>query len=172
MMNQRKRIILGVIITFTMLISCAGHTVLYSFATATDDTVQETENTEAKDDNDSNSNKDPDSNTDNVSGNATDNGTADASVDKAREDAEEARKNLKSAQEILDRLKSAKNDLENYVIEQSIAPGTSVNEGSVINFTVSLGPEPREETPVANAVEAPGENTETASGEGDAEADA
>ena len=61
---------------------------------------------------------------------------------------------------------------ENYVIEQSIAPGTSVNEGSVINFTVSLGPEPREETPVANAVEAPGENTETASGEGDAEADA
>lgn len=33
---------------------------------------------------------------------------------------------------------------ENYVIEQSIAPGTSVNEGSVINFTVSLGPEQTE----------------------------
>lgn len=48
---------------------------------------------------------------------STDNGTTDASVQKAREDAEEASRNKKRAQEILDKLKNAKNSLENYIIE-------------------------------------------------------
>ena len=45
------------------------------------------------------------------------NGVTDASVQKAREDAKEAEKNLDSAQKILDNLKDTKNNLEKYVIE-------------------------------------------------------
>lgn len=48
---------------------------------------------------------------------ATDNGTADASVDKARQDAKEAAKNKKAAQEILDNLKKAKSNMEDYIIQ-------------------------------------------------------
>lgn len=48
---------------------------------------------------------------------STDNGTADASVDKARQDAKEAAKNKKAAQEILDNLKKAKSNMEDYIIQ-------------------------------------------------------
>lgn len=48
---------------------------------------------------------------------STDNGTADASVDKAREDAQEAEKKKNAAQEILDSLETKKNDIEKYIIE-------------------------------------------------------
>lgn len=48
---------------------------------------------------------------------ATDNGTADASVDKAREDAKEAKQKKNEAQEILDRLESAKNSIEDYIVQ-------------------------------------------------------
>ncbi len=47
----------------------------------------------------------------------TDNGTADASVDKAREDAKEAKSKKNEAQEILDRLESAKNSIEDYIVQ-------------------------------------------------------
>lgn len=47
----------------------------------------------------------------------TDNGTADASVGKAKEDKEEAARNKKAAQEILDSLKNAKSNIQDYVIE-------------------------------------------------------
>lgn len=47
----------------------------------------------------------------------TDNGTADASVDKAREDAQEAASKKKEAQEILNNLKSAKSSIEDYIIQ-------------------------------------------------------
>lgn len=46
-----------------------------------------------------------------------DNGTVDASLDKIREDRDEASRNRKAAQEILDSLKSAKNNLEDYIIQ-------------------------------------------------------
>lgn len=55
--------------------------------------------------------------TETTTGNATDNGTADASVAKAREDAEKASKSKKEAQRILDSLKDAKNNIEKYVIQ-------------------------------------------------------
>lgn len=58
---------------------------------------------------------------------ATDNGTADASVQKAREDAKQAELNKKRAQEILDKLKTAKDSLERYVIELD----KSLNELSI-----------------------------------------
>lgn len=50
-------------------------------------------------------------------GDSTDNGTADASVDKAREDAKEAASKKKEAQEILDNLKAAKSNIEDYIIQ-------------------------------------------------------
>lgn len=46
-----------------------------------------------------------------------DNGTADASIEKAKEDAEKASKNKKEAQRILDSLKEAKDNIENYIIQ-------------------------------------------------------
>ena len=46
-----------------------------------------------------------------------DNGTADASVEKARENAQEANRNKKAAQEILNNLKSAKENMEEYIME-------------------------------------------------------
>lgn len=51
-----------------------------------------------------------------------DNGTADASVEKAKEDAVEASKNKKAAQEILDNLKDAKSNIEEYItrLDQSL----------------------------------------------------
>lgn len=55
--------------------------------------------------------------TETTTGNTTDNGTADASVAKAREDAEKASKSKKEAQRILDSLKDAKNNIEKYVIQ-------------------------------------------------------
>ena len=45
------------------------------------------------------------------------NGTADASIDKAKTDAAEYSKKRKKAQQILDNLKEAKDNLENYVIQ-------------------------------------------------------
>lgn len=46
---------------------------------------------------------------------ATDNGVTDASVSKAKEDAAEAKKNKKAAQEILDNLQSAKKNIQDYI---------------------------------------------------------
>lgn len=51
---------------------------------------------------------------------STDNGTADASVDKAREDAKEAKKNKKAAQEILEKLETAKDSIEDYIVQLDI----------------------------------------------------
>lgn len=48
---------------------------------------------------------------------ASDNGTADASIEKAKEDAEKASKSKAEAQEILDNLKDAKDNMENYIIQ-------------------------------------------------------
>lgn len=47
----------------------------------------------------------------------TDNGTTDASVSKAKEDAAEAERKKNAAQEILNNLKSAKENIEDYVVE-------------------------------------------------------
>lgn len=55
--------------------------------------------------------------TESSEGDSTDNGTADASVDKAREDAKEAASKKKEAQEILDNLKAAKSNIEDYIIQ-------------------------------------------------------
>lgn len=48
---------------------------------------------------------------------STDNGTADASVEKARQDAEEAKAKKNAAQEILDGLEKAKDSIEDYIVQ-------------------------------------------------------
>lgn len=47
----------------------------------------------------------------------TDNGVTDASVSKAKEDAAEAKKNKKAAQEILDNLQNAKKNIQDYITQ-------------------------------------------------------
>jgi murein DD-endopeptidase MepM/ murein hydrolase activator NlpD len=48
---------------------------------------------------------------------SSDGGTTDASVSKAKEDAAEAERNKNAAQEILDKLKTAKENIEDYIVE-------------------------------------------------------
>jgi murein DD-endopeptidase MepM/ murein hydrolase activator NlpD len=55
---------------------------------------------------------------------SSDGGTADASISKAKEDAAEAERNKNAAQEILDNLKAAKENIEDYIVELD----KSVNE--------------------------------------------
>ena len=108
MFDKGKRIAISGVLTFTLVLGCIGYPQLKCYATADQNTDQST---------DQNANQTTDNNPDNVSGNATDNGVTDASLEKAREDAKEAKRNKQSAQEILDKLKDAKNNLENYVIQ-------------------------------------------------------
>lgn len=101
---KREKYILCGLLTCALLINCAGYASFTSYATGNDNESSETSTeaaTEASD----------------TDGASNDNGVTDASVDKAKEDKQEAEKNLKSAQEILDKLKTAKSDMENYVIE-------------------------------------------------------
>lgn len=49
-----------------------------------------------------------------------DNGTVDASVSQARQDAEEASKNRKAAQEILNALTKTKNNIEDYIVKMDL----------------------------------------------------
>lgn len=135
MISKRKRIVLSSILTFTMLLGTLGYHSFNSFATANDNEQQTTDTNGT--DNNNNSN-----NPDEVTGNATDGGVTDASVEKAREDAKEAKKNLKSAQEILDTLKNAKNDLENYVIQLD----KSINELQIEITHLEMSQKELEET--------------------------
>lgn len=101
MYNRRRRILLSHLLIVVMAVSCIAPHGAVSMATGKDNTEATTESTtEAKDDS-----------------NTTDNGTADASIDKAKTDAAEYSKKRKKAQEILDSLKEAKDNLENYVIQ-------------------------------------------------------
>lgn len=101
MFHKRHRVLLSSVLAMALAVSCASPHGAVSMATGNDSTQATTESTtEAAD-----------------GRQATDNGTADASVDKAKVDAAEYSKKRKKAQEILDNLKDAKNNLENYVIQ-------------------------------------------------------
>ena len=126
MKSKRERALISFILTAALIITCSGRQVFVSCATAdqpateagseeaatTEAAATEAQTTEAK-----STEAAGDTSSDDVQGTATDNGTADASVEKAREDAKEADKKLKSAQEILKNLKDIKNNIEKYVIE-------------------------------------------------------
>ncbi len=77
-----------------------------SYATAGDSTEQTTEES-----------GDTSNTTQESTDGATDNGTTDASVDKARQDAADAKEKKDAAQEILDGLEAAKDSIEGYIVE-------------------------------------------------------
>lgn len=79
-----------------------------------------TENTSSEETTEAASTESTSQETDGQSTDSSDNGTADASVDKARQDAKDAKKNKKAAQEILDKLEAAKNNLEDYIVQLDV----------------------------------------------------
>lgn len=86
-----KKAVLGIVMAIVMTVAGISCYDVTSYATKEDSTTEAT--TESDD------------------------GTADASVNKAKEDAKEASRNRKAAQKILDNLKLAKDNIENYVIQ-------------------------------------------------------
>lgn len=109
-MLRRKKKWLSLILVGTLLLGGLYSNSITGYATADG---SETENS-AEDAGTDNTNTDD---TNNTEAGATDNGTVDASVDKARQDAEDAEKHKKAAQEILDNLKEAKHNIEKYIVE-------------------------------------------------------
>ncbi len=106
MFKTKKKMFCLVLAGALAIGSMHGHSII-SYATADNQEKENSESTTAE------------STTTESTGSteATDNGTADASVDKARQDAKEAAKNKKAAQEILDNLKKAKSNMEDYIIQ-------------------------------------------------------
>lgn len=102
--GKKKIVQIGfcIIAVFSLVISGVFGGCSTSFATASDG--QSTKSTETSDSKEEDSTQ-------------TDNGTADASVTKARENAQEAERNKRAAQEILNNLKSAKENMEAYITE-------------------------------------------------------
>ncbi len=96
--NRMLRLSLSYIMVLTMLVGCVFASGFVSYATAGDST-ESTETTES------------------TESTATDNGAADASVDKARQDAQDAKEKKNAAQEILDNLENAKDDIEDYIVQ-------------------------------------------------------
>ena len=97
-------------LVFVMFVVCVMGNPLVSFATAGD----ATETTEADADTATEETTTDDTSTDDTS---TDGGSADASVDKARQDAQDAKKKKNAAQEILNKLEDAQSDLKNYIVQ-------------------------------------------------------
>ena len=107
MFGKRKGIFREKVLSWVMVVSLALGGIHYSGFTsfATSETPEATETTEATEEGGGGDTQ------------GTDNGTADASVNKAREDAKEAQSKKRQAQEILDSLKNAKENIELYIIE-------------------------------------------------------
>lgn len=101
-MLRRKKQLLSLILTGTLVLCSMYSYSITGYATAADNETENTENTTSADETGT---KD------------TDNGTADASVEKARADAKEAEQKKKTAQQILDNLKTAKSNIESYIIQ-------------------------------------------------------
>lgn len=100
MRNRHFKCVLSWSMVFVLAICCVMGSETVSYATAGDTSEQSTENTEATEES-----------------TATDNGSADASLEKARKDAEEAEANKKAAQEVVDKLEAAKDDIEDYIVQ-------------------------------------------------------
>lgn len=116
MIGKRKKSVLCIIMTAIMLVGLAGYPDVTGYATA----VEETENTgdaDAGNESQEAAGNESSADTSTAGGAGTDDGITDASVEKAREDADEAGKKLESAQEILNNLKKSKLSMEQYVVE-------------------------------------------------------
>ncbi len=108
--NRVKRTFVSFLLVFSLIIGSISTQGFISYATAGDATEQSSEES-SEEQTTENSTEATES---------TDNGTTDASVDKAREDAKEAKKNKKAAQEILDKLETAKDSIEDYIVQLDI----------------------------------------------------
>lgn len=96
MMFKRNKV-LSIVLAGVLLIGCIYKCDITGYATAGDNTEETT--------------------TESTENSETDDGTTDASVGKARKDAQEAASKKREAQEILDNLKAAKSSIEDYIIE-------------------------------------------------------
>lgn len=94
---------LSLLVALSLVISGTLSCGMKGFATAEDDKTTE--------------NAADSSETSETSETATDNGATDASVSKAKEDAADAERKKNAAQEILNNLKSAKENIEDYIVE-------------------------------------------------------
>lgn len=102
--NRILKLLLSCVLVFAMMIGCVSANGFVSYATAGDSTETSTESTTEE----------------SPAGTTTDNGTADASVDKARQDANEAEQKKNAAQEILDELEAAKDSIEAYIVQLDV----------------------------------------------------
>ena len=108
-MTKGKKKLFSVILTIVLAVGSLQTYSVTAYATADSSEASTSENTDGSENADSSEKE--------KTSEAGDNGTADASVDKARQDAKEASKNKKAAQEILDKLKKAKSNMEDYIIQ-------------------------------------------------------
>jgi len=108
--NRIKNSFMSFLLVFSLIVGSISTQGFISYATAGDATEQSSEES-SEEQTTENSTEATES---------TDNGTADASVDKAREDAKEAKKNKKAAQEILEELETAKDSIEDYIVQLDI----------------------------------------------------
>lgn len=111
--NRVSKPLISFLLICSLILGCVSSQKFVSFATSQDATEQSSENNSEEQ-----AGTDSTETTDTTE--TTDNGTADASVDKAREDAKEAKKNKKAAQEILDKLETAKDSIEDYIVQLDI----------------------------------------------------
>ena len=102
--NRMCKKVLSYCMVFVMFVVCVMGNPLVSYATAGDSTETSETDTET-------------STQETTTDTSTDSGTADASVDKARQDAQDAKQKKDAAQEILDKLENAQNDLKNYIVQ-------------------------------------------------------
>ena len=98
-MSRKIRQCLCIVVTFSLVMGMVWGYSTKSLATADDSQSAENSSQES------------------TESTQTDNGTADASVSKAKEDAAEAERNKNAAQEILNNLKSAKENIEDYIVQ-------------------------------------------------------
>ena len=100
--EKRRKKAFAWVLAFSLILGSAASQEFVSYATA--ETTQATENSTEE-------------SSENTETETTDNGVTDASLSKAQQDAKEAERNKRAAQEILDNLKATKENIEDYIIE-------------------------------------------------------
>lgn len=115
-MRKRRKTVISLILTGALVLCSMYSYSIRGYATTTDG--NETGNaTEGTADNTEGANSTDDANNNDSQTGNTDSGPSDVSVGQARQDAKEAAQNKKAAQEILDNLRAAKHNIEDYIIQ-------------------------------------------------------
>ena len=111
--NRILRLSMSYIMVLVLLVGCIFSNGFISYATA----GESTENTESTDNTETTDDAEDAESAESEEDASTDDGTADASVDKARQDAQEAAEKKSEAQRILDDLETAKDSIEDYIVQ-------------------------------------------------------